>query len=181
MKVGTGKVYDLVRRHKIPHKKIGTRIIFSEADVLAWFQSLPNGTLPDLGPLPKPEVVDVPVEEDEPEKAPDEEVATKAAEREPLKTSELSHRVSTALKANGHTRPIDDEEPEEAKVRTYLTRDQVDLLIQLIDDIDREAFDTPYTRTEVEEMVAAAFTMKHALLSYDRFYRNVRGGVSKRR
>ena len=180
LKIGTPKIYDLVRTNSIPYKRIGERrLIFSESDVLHWFDNLPDGSIP-LGVVDEFEaedeatrlaIVEEVVEQVEPVVEQVEPVV-RAVEQEPLRTTEMNRALSTALKANGHThRP---NEAEEANVRLFLTRVHIELIMELIEAADTDEVETPLTNAEMDELVEASYKLEHALVGHRRHQRKLR-------
>ena len=168
LKIGSPKVYDLVRTNSIPYKRIGERrLIFSESDVLHWFENLPDGDMP-FGEADEVEADEVEAEEVVEEVEP----VVAAVEQQPLRTADMNRTLSTALKANGHThRPS---EAEEANVRLYLTRVHIELIMDLIEAADGDEIDTPLTKAEIEELVEASYKLEHALVGHRRHQRKLR-------
>jgi excisionase family DNA binding protein len=177
LKIGSPKVYDLVRTNSIPYKRIGERrLIFSESDVLHWFDNLPDGSIP-LGVVDESEAEDEAtrlaiVEEVVEEVVEQVEPVVRAVEQEPLRTTEMNRTLSTALKANGHThRP---NEAEEANVRLFLTRVHIELIMELIEAADTDEVETPLTNAEMDELVEASYKLEHALVGHRRHQRKLR-------
>lgn len=168
LKIGSQKVYDLVRTNKIPYKRIGERrLVFSESDVLHWFDNLPYG-IPDHSTL----IGDLDVAEEAQKAAEVVEPVIDAAEEQPLRTTEMNRTLSNALKANGHTKRTSGD--QEAKVRLYLERDQIELLVALIDLVDKDDVPTALTKDEVEGLVETSYTLEHALVGHKRHQRRLR-------